>query len=186
MARQPKTAHTAEVSATPAEEAPPEMREAPRKRAVVASPRWTARRSGRSRRATAATRTRASPKLLSSTPRRVTARSAGVPVASRSGRLARRQLPCSGTMFSSPPEKRGRKPRQAGLVAEPTPSTDDVPILAATTRSKSAAHWDRITDTTRFDWPEIERTASQDGPNQGMAKLLIAARAEGANSRWPL
>jgi len=38
----------------------------------------------------------------------------------------------------------------------------------------------------RFDWPAIERTASQDGPNQGMAKLLIAARAEGANSRWPL
>ncbi len=38
----------------------------------------------------------------------------------------------------------------------------------------------------RFDWPEIERTAAQEGPNQGMAKLLVAARAEGANSRWPL
>jgi len=49
-----------------------------------------------------------------------------------------------------------------------------------------AAQWDRATDTVRFDWAEIERTASQDGPNQAMAKLLVAARAEGANSRWPL
>jgi len=38
----------------------------------------------------------------------------------------------------------------------------------------------------RFDWSAIERTAAQEGPNQGMAKLLVAARAEGANSRWPL
>jgi len=52
--------------------------------------------------------------------------------------------------------------------------------------SKPAAHWDRATDMVRFDWPEIERTASQEGPNQAMAKLLVAARAEGANSRWPL
>ncbi len=49
-----------------------------------------------------------------------------------------------------------------------------------------AAQWDRATDTVQFDWPEIERTASRDGPNQVMAKLLVAARAEGANSRWPL
>ena len=41
-------------------------------------------------------------------------------------------------------------------------------------------------DTVRFDWPAIERTAAQEGPNQGMAKLLVAARAEGASSRWPL
>jgi len=52
--------------------------------------------------------------------------------------------------------------------------------------SKPAAHWDRQTDTVQFDWPEIERTAAQHGPNQAMAKLLVAARAEGANSRWPL
>ena len=49
-----------------------------------------------------------------------------------------------------------------------------------------AAHWDRATDTVRFDWAAIEQTASQEGPNQAMAKLLVAARAEGANSRWPL
>jgi len=52
--------------------------------------------------------------------------------------------------------------------------------------TKPAAHWDRATDTVQFNWPEIERTAAEDGPNQGMAKLLVAARAEGANSRWPL
>ncbi len=52
--------------------------------------------------------------------------------------------------------------------------------------AQPAAQWDRATDTVRFDWAEIEQTASQDGPNQVMAKLLVAARAEGANSRWPL
>ena len=29
------------------------------------------------------------------------------------------------------------------------------------------------------------RKPGQDGPDQGMTKLLLAARAEGANSRWP-
>ncbi len=57
---------------------------------------------------------------------------------------------------------------------------------SAAAPEKSAAQWDRATDTVRFDWAEIERTASQDGPNQAMTKLLVAARAEGANSRWPL
>ncbi len=55
----------------------------------------------------------------------------------------------------------------------------------AATSAQPAAQWDRATDTVRFDWAEIERTASQDGSNQVMAKLLVAARAEGANSRWP-
>jgi len=54
------------------------------------------------------------------------------------------------------------------------------------TSSQPAAHWDRDTDTVRFEWLEIERAAAQAGPNQVMAKLLVAARAEGANSRWPL
>ena len=52
--------------------------------------------------------------------------------------------------------------------------------------SQPAAHWDRATDTVRFEWAAIEQTAAQDGPNQAMAKLLVAARAEGANSRLPL
>ena len=49
-----------------------------------------------------------------------------------------------------------------------------------------AAWWDRASGRVRFDWPAIERTASQEGPHQAMAKLLVAARAEGAHSRWPL
>ena len=61
-----------------------------------------------------------------------------------------------------------------------------LPGLEGADRAKPAAHWDRATDAVRFDWSEIERTASQEGPNQAMAKLLVAARAEGANSRWPL
>ncbi len=80
--------------------------------------------------------------------------------------------------------------------ADPVPVTDPdslsdglqqpLPGLDVPSPTKSAAHWDRATDTVQFDWPEIERTAAEHGPNQGMAKLLIAARAEGANSRWPL
>ena len=73
---------------------------------------------------------------------------------------------------------------------DPDRSADDalplLPGLETAARAKPAAHWDRVTGAVQFDWPEIERTASQGGPNQIMAKLLIAARAEGANSRWPL
>ena len=60
------------------------------------------------------------------------------------------------------------------------------PGLHAPAPAKPAAQWDRATDTVRFDWPAIERTAAANGPNQGMARLLLAARADGANSRWPL
>ena len=49
----------------------------------------------------------------------------------------------------------------------------------------SAARWDSVTGTPTFDWPKIEQVAATEGPNQSMAKLLLAARAEGANSRWP-
>ncbi len=67
------------------------------------------------------------------------------------------------------------------LDAEPPSPSLDVPGPAQT-----AARWDPASDRVTFDWPAIERTAAQDGPNQAMAKLLVAARAEGANSRWPL
>ena len=68
------------------------------------------------------------------------------------------------------------------------PDSDTARLLGrdAASAEKPAAQWDRATDTVRFNWTEIERTASQDGPNQAMAKLLVAARAEGAHSRWPL
>ena len=67
-------------------------------------------------------------------------------------------------------------------VSEAAPS---FPEAEASVPEKSAAHWDRTTDRVQFDWPAIERVAAQDGPNQALAKLLVAARAEGAQSRWP-
>ena len=73
--------------------------------------------------------------------------------------------------------------------AEAKPADEAAPssvVSGPPASSKPPAHWDRATDTVQFDWPEIEQTASQDGPNQAMAKLLVAARAEGAHSRWPL
>lgn len=83
--------------------------------------------------------------------------------------------------------RRGRKPKQRRPAPE---SAVAAPVAAAAfsaepRHEKSAVHWDRATDTVTFDWPGIEQTAAQEGPNQAMAKLLVAARAEGANSRWP-
>ena len=70
--------------------------------------------------------------------------------------------------------------------AAPASDATPQPLPHEAPSAKPAAQWDRATDMVQFDWPEIEHTASQDGPNQVMAKLLVAARAEGANSRWPL
>jgi hypothetical protein len=69
--------------------------------------------------------------------------------------------------------------------AKPAEPTAPSPVEDAAAASKPAARWDPAADTVQFDWPEIEQTASRPGPNQVMAKLLVAARAEGANSRWP-
>ena len=66
-----------------------------------------------------------------------------------------------------------------------TPPAQNAPAGNASTPAKAATRWDRDADTVTFDWPTIERTASRNGPNQAMARLLVAARAEGANSRWP-
>jgi len=65
--------------------------------------------------------------------------------------------------------------------AEPSSLSSDTSAPAT-----PAARWDRVSDTVSFDWPAIERTAAQHGANQVMARLLLAARAEGAHSRWPL
>lgn len=100
------------------------------------------------------------------------------------------------------PSRRGRPPRAAkatpkpaeaegssapDMAAEAKPAEPAAPSPAedAAAPSKPAARWDAATDTVQFDWPEIEQTASRPGPNQVMAKLLIAARTEGASSRWP-
>jgi hypothetical protein len=81
------------------------------------------------------------------------------------------------------PEPATLEPTSASAASNAAPSGSS---QNAATSAQPAAQWDRATDTVRFDWAEIERTASQDGPNQVMAKLLVAARAEGATSRWPL
>jgi len=78
----------------------------------------------------------------------------------------------------------------APLDTAPDLASDDahhpLPSLDAPAPAKPAAYWDRAANAVHFDWPAIEQIASHEGPNQGMAKLLVAARAEGANSRWPL
>ena len=76
--------------------------------------------------------------------------------------------------------------QQDGAGPSATETASAPPRSNATAARKPAASWDKATDTVHFDWVEIERTAAQDGPNQAMAKLLVAARAEGANARWPL
>jgi hypothetical protein len=81
------------------------------------------------------------------------------------------------------PEPATPEPTSASAASNAAPSG---PSQNAATSGQPAAVWDRARDKVRFDWAEIERTASQDGPNQVMAKLLVAARAEGATSRWPL
>ncbi len=131
---------------------------------------------------------------------------AATPVRGRLGRKPKQQAEAAAPLRGrAKPAKtqRGRKPR----ATEPETAGNDAPVPPATAQgegmrrdaaaaphadpgapvpSKSAAQWDQATDTVRFNWSEIEQTASKEGPNQGMAKLLIAARAEGANSRWPL
>ncbi len=64
-----------------------------------------------------------------------------------------------------------------------TPNRPPHPWICQARRSLPHAGTRPRTRVT-FDWPPIERTAAQDGPNQAMAKLLVVARAEGANSRW--
>jgi len=66
---------------------------------------------------------------------------------------------------------------EAGLAREVDAGTPAI--------ESSAAKWNAAMGTISFDWPAIEQTAAAQGPNQVMAKLLLAARAEGANSRWP-
>ena len=82
--------------------------------------------------------------------------------------------------------KPAKAPRRSKFAAAtPAMKASAVPHEPAAA-ARPAAQWDHATDTVRFDWPAIEQMASRDGPHQGMAKLLIAARAQGVNSRWPL
>ncbi|MGI4799287.1 MAG: hypothetical protein ACRYF2_10485 [Janthinobacterium lividum] len=80
---------------------------------------------------------------------------------------------------------------QSALQADPIDDLETDASLArevdagTPTGASSAAKWNAAMGTISFDWPAIEQTAAAEGPNQVMAKLLLAARAEGANSRWP-
>ena len=80
----------------------------------------------------------------------------------------------------SDPVQPGLEPGRSDGEAAPS-----FPETGVSAPASPAARWDRTTDRVQFDWSAIEGTAAQDGPNQGMAKLLVAARAEGAQSRWP-
>ena len=86
----------------------------------------------------------------------------------------------AGTAADSAPVQPDRDP--ARLASE---AAQSVPEAGASVSAVPAARWDRATDVVEFDWPAIERVAAQGGPNQAMAKLLVAARAEGASSCWP-
>ena len=89
-------------------------------------------------------------------------------------------VPQAETAADSGPIQPDRDPvSPASEAAQSGPETE-APVPAT-----PAAQWDRVTDKVEFDWPVIEQVAAQGGPNQGMAKLLVAARAEGASSRWP-
>ena len=57
--------------------------------------------------------------------------------------------------------------------------------VGALTATPSAVKWNAATGAISFDWPAIEQAAAIEGPNRAMAKLLLAARDEGANSLWP-
>lgn len=94
--------------------------------------------------------------------------------------------------------RRGRPPKTRPILQLPAiPTQQPAPEAAIQAGSAdqeqveapkpepSAAKWNQATGTAAFDWPTIERVAAMDGPNQAMARLLLAARAEGANSRWP-
>lgn len=93
-----------------------------------------------------------------------------------------RPNPLASPPTEMPKPRRGRPPKASSdadsLRSDTVAPHSEGPL-------KPAAHWDRATDSVVFDWLSIEHTAATGGPNQAMAKLLLAARAEGANSRWP-
>jgi len=95
--------------------------------------------------------------------------------------IAEMAVPVSGEpdRDAGPEEHEDAAPQAGDVVPPSLPADKSAPATPA-------ARWDRASDTVSFDWPAIERTAAQYGPNQAMARLLLAARAEGAHSRWPL
>ena len=95
--------------------------------------------------------------------------------------VAEMAVPVSGAPKSNASSKEHESAAPQAGDAVSTSSHSDMVAPAV-----PAARWDEASDRVSFDWPAIERTAAEHGANQAMAKLLIAARAEGAHSRWPL
>lgn len=83
----------------------------------------------------------------------------------------------------APASRKVRRRSETSEKQQPEASTAETAVPQPTL--PSAARWDATTGTVTFDWPSIEQVAGTNGPNQAMANLLLAARAEGANSRWP-
>lgn len=81
----------------------------------------------------------------------------------------------------SSPRKTRRNREPEASAPPPLDIADEAPVET----HAAAAQWHAETGTVTFDWPAIEQVAAAEGPNQPMAKLLLAARTEGATSRWP-
>ena len=96
---------------------------------------------------------------------------------------ARRGRPRKAETAAPSPHPTAGQPGGAAVADAPT--ADEAEVAAPSSPEPSAAHWDPATGIASFDWPTIEQVAATDGPNQAMARLLLAARTEGANSRWP-
>lgn len=92
-------------------------------------------------------------------------------------------VPIESSASPSASPRKTRHRRNTHGEGQPEVSVDTA--AAPQPMQQAAARWDADIGTATFDWPSIEQVAAADGPNQAMAKLLLAARAEGANSRWP-
>ena len=93
------------------------------------------------------------------------------------------ELPALEAEAPKPPPspRKTRRNREPEASAPPPLDVADEPPA----ETHAAAQWHAETGTVTFDWPAIEQVAAAEGPNQPMAKLLLAARTEGATSRWP-
>jgi hypothetical protein len=114
----------------------------------------------------------------------VDAKNAALEVVPSSGDVEQSDVETDSIAVLSESPRKTRRRRRDAQGELPTKASTDAAAASQQAHS-SAARWDANTGTTTFDWPAIEQVAASDGPNQAMAKLLLAARAEGADSPWP-
>lgn len=95
------------------------------------------------------------------------------------------ELPEMEVATPKPPSspRKTRRNREPEASAPPPLEVTEEP--SPEPQAAAAAEWHAETGVVTFDWPAIEQVAAAEGPNQPIAKLLLAARAEGARSRWP-